>query len=588
VVAAEIEREERRGSIAVVNTICHNKEKSSMTRIRKKLRGWKLFTTVGVLAALAIAFAQPMMRVQAQSESPSVEAAAVGSKFPSVGITVGRATLVTPDDIAVSDAAIAAAHSLTTNKPFMPTDDPRAYEASKNLANIAAAQGGGKPGVSSSSAAQPLAPPIIRGANFAGLNQSTAGGAFPPDTHGAAGPSHVVEVVNVRMSAFNKSGTQLCSFTLAALHGASEFIFDPRVVYDQAWNRWVIVSTRRSTSANDTVRRFFIAVSTSSNPCGSYFRTTFNFGGGPFNNGDWLDYPGLGMNQDAVLITGNIFDTPTGGFKFATALGIAKARLYNGLGFFVPMFTGLPGTLQPPIVYDQDKDAYFLAANNFTHLHLFRGNNMSNANEATFVQQALIDVPNYAVPPAARQPGTSIRLDTLDRRFVNASTQIGDSLWNVHTIALGSFPGPKFYELNTTTNGIKQQGFFFESGSSDDFNASITANASREAFVTYNSTDAINSNVALRHHARMRISGRQPADALGVISAGTIVATSAVALTGNPSSTAGVQRWGDYSAVSLDPQPVGACAANRRAWAINEVINSSSVWGSRVALIGFC
>jgi hypothetical protein len=327
-----------------------------MKRIRKRLRSWKLFAMVSVVAALAVAFAQPIVGVQAQSESPSVEAAAVGGKFPATLIKVDRATLVTPADIAQADAAIAAAHSLTTNKPFMPTDDPQAYESAKNLANIAAAQSASKPGADPSLAAQPLAPPIIRGPNFAGLAQTTA---FPPDTHGAAGVSQVVEVTNVTMRAFSKTGAILCTFTLQALHGASEFIFDPRVVYDQAWNRWVFVSTRRSTSANDTVRRFFIAVSTSSNPCGSYFRTTFTFGGGPFNNGDWLDYPGLGMNQDAILITGNIFDTPTGGFKFATALGIAKARLYNGLGFFVPMFTGLPATLQPPIVYDQDKDAFF-------------------------------------------------------------------------------------------------------------------------------------------------------------------------------------------------------------------------------------
>jgi len=297
------------------------------------------------------------------------------------------------------------------------------------------------------------------------------------------------------------------------------------------------------------------------------------------------------MNQDAVLITGNIFDTPTGPFKFAAMMPIAKARIYNGLGFSVPVFTGLAATLQPPIVLDQNKDAYFLAANNNTHLHLYRGEDLSNAGEATIVLQAIVDVPDYAIPPDAVQIGTIQRLDTADRRFVNASTQYADSLWNVHTINIGGLPTPKFYQIDTeapAANTIKQQGVFFESLTSHDFNASIAVSASNEAFVTWNTTDAINANVALRHQARVRISGRQPADALGVISAGSALFTSPVALTGNPSSTPNVQRWGDYSAVSLDPSPTATCAAHRRAWIVNEKINAAAVWGSRIARIGFC
>jgi hypothetical protein len=557
------------------------------------------------LAALAIAVSQPIMPVQAQSAS--AEGVAVGTRIlPSGTGAADKATLVTPDDIAQADAGIAATSSVTTGKPFMPTDDPIAYAAAKAAASTAVGPARGKSGAATGpaggksgvSAATPLAAPTPRLVNYAGLNQTTAGGAFPPNTHGAVGPAHFVQVVDVRMTAFNKAqpGTQLCTFTLKALHGASESIFDPRVVYDPTWNRWVFVATRKSASSTDTIRRFFIAVSTTGNPCGSYFRHTFNLTGPSFNAGDWLDFPGLGMNQDAVLITGNVFDLPTGGFKFAAAIGIAKARLYNGLAFSVPIFTTPFGTLQPPIVYDQNKDAYFLAANNRTHLHLFRGNNLSNAAEATFVLQATVDVEDYGVPPPARQVGTAVRLDTLDGRFVNASTQIGDSLWNVHTITCGceptTFAIPMFYEIDTEgagANTVKQQGSFFESDTSDDFNASITANAQREAFVTWTSTDALNTTPALRHQARMRISGRQPADLPGLIGPGSTVFTSSVALTGNDSaSDPNVQRWGEYSAVTLDPQATSTCAANRRAWAVSEVINSANVWGSRIARTGFC
>ena len=560
-------------------------------------RAWNTVTSIGMLAALAIVVSPPMVRVQAQPAG--VGGVAVGTRIlPSGTGTADTATVVTPDDIAQADAGIAAAFRVTKDKPFMPTDDPGAYAAAKAAASTGA--GGAKaPRMATvgASVVTPLAAPTIRTVNYAGLNQTTAGGVFPPNTHGAAGPAHFVQVVDVRMAAFNKAqpGTQLCTFTLAALHGVSEFIFDPRVVYDPTWNRWVFVATRKSASPTDPVRRFFIAVSTTGNPCGSYFRHTFNLTGPSFNAGDWLDSPGLGMSQDAVLITGNVFDHPTAGaFKFAAAIGIAKARLYNGLAFSVPIFTTPFGTLQPPIVYDQNKDAYFLSANNLTHLHLFRGNNLSNAAEATFVLQAMVDVQNYAVPPHARQVGTTVRLDTLDRRFVNASTQIGDSLWNVHTISCGcdpAFAAPRFYEIDTEgpgANTVKQQRLFFESATSDDFNASITANQQGEAFVTWISTDALHPTPALRHQARMRISGRQAADLPG-IGPGSAVFTSGVALTGNDSAAdPNVQRWGKYSAVTLDPQATSTCGANRRAWAVNEVINSANVWGSRITRTGFC
>jgi hypothetical protein len=367
-------------------------------------------------------------------------------------------------------------------------------------------------------------------------------------------------------------------------------VFDPRIVYDQTWNRWVAVATR-SAVVNDPIRRFFLAVSTTSNATGSWIV----YNSVPFAglNGDWFDYPDLGMNQDAVFITANVFQTTANGtlFRYAAMVPLAKARLYNALIVPVRTFTGLLSTLAPPIVLDMNADSYFVAANNLTHLHLYRGNNLSTT-EATMVLQAAIDVPNYAAPPDAAQLGTGQVIDTLDRRFENASTQTGDSLFCVHTIALGAFAAPKWYEIDTDIGAVpavKQQGFFFESGTSDDFNASIAANTSREVFVNWNSTDVANANVALRHQARIRVSGRQAADAAGVIPAGSSILTSAVALTGN-SAGGGVQRWGDYSAVSLDPSPgvTAGCTANRRAYGINERISAANLWGSRIFRFGFC
>jgi hypothetical protein len=390
---------------------------------------------------------------------------------PSTIIKVGAAELRTPENMEMAEAAMSP--MIMVDKPFMPTMSPSEYRAAKAAADSLAAVGiQGARGASL--APEALAPPLLRVVNYDGINQTAAGGGYPPDTHGSVGPSNYVQIVNFRVVVYNKAnpGAVVKSTALNAFFGSTEFVFDPRVVYDQTWNRWVVVATRRSASNTDPVRRFFLAVSQTSNPAGAYYVYQPTFGGGPFNSGDWFDYPQLGMDQDAVIITANVFDTPEGGFKFAAMMPIAKARVYNGLSFSVPVFTGLAATLAPPLVLDQNANAYLVAANNFTHLHLYRGSNLSNPGQATLVLQALVDVPNYAIPPNARQLGTTQRLDTLDRRFVNASTQYGDSLWNAHTITSGGLPTPRYYQIDsegTGANTVKIQGFFFESNVSDDW-----------------------------------------------------------------------------------------------------------------------
>src|SRR5438045_6343474 len=154
-----------------------------------------------------------------------------------------------------------------------------------------------------------------------------------------------------------------------------------------------------------------------------------------------------------------------------------------------------------------------------------------------------ITVPSYSVPPDAHQPGTTKLLDSSDSRFVNASTQSGNDLWQTHTIALGGFPAPKFYRLNTSVNTVSQSGFYFASGTSDDFNASIAANDAGNCFVTWTSTDA-----SVGRNAQVRLSGKLGAAA--GISAGRNAFTSPPLSNARGDSP---ERGGHASAVTTAP-----------------------------------
>jgi hypothetical protein len=474
------------------------------------------------------------------------------------------ANLRTPEQMTQAESAALSVTKQQLGVPFLPTISRDEYDAAKNAA------------IPGSALAQPGAFAASLGAaqillNGPGISQTAAGGVFPPDTHGAVGATQFVEVVNSRVVVYSKNflSPPLKSTSLSAFFGTSEFVFRARVVYDGDWQRWIIVATRLSTSSTDTVRRFFLAVSKTSDATGAYFTTPVFFNGSDFQNGNWWDYPELGIDQDAVLITGNIINSPVAPFtfRFAALMPIAKARIYNGLPFNVPVFANLMGTLAPPIVRDQNASTFLIAAPpNSNALKKYTLLNSSRVPGVALFGPVDIPVPAYSIPPNASQFGTTKQLATLDSRFVNASTQIGDELWQVHTIAMNGRPSPKFYQVNTATNTVTSSGFFFASPTSNDWNASIAVNDRNQAVATWSSTDA-----SARINAQVRV-------ASGPAGTGTALFTSP---TFYSPTTSTVQPWGDYSAITIDP------VRPNDAWLVNETNDSASVWGSQIGHVTF-
>lgn len=453
--------------------------------------------------------------------------------------------------------------------PFRATMDEAQYAAQKAQANSGLfLNSTGKPGADLSAQLISLGPPTLLGPNIEGLNQNQSGGLRPPDTHGAMGNNDYCQIVNTQLACYARAApnAQTVNVSLASFYGyTTQILFDPRIVYDATWDRWV--ATAEAFPESGTVQRHFIAVSRSSNPAGAWY--VYGLDINIFNNDDFWDYPQLGLTQDAVIVTGNVFGPGT--FRGARMFAVAKARLYNGLGFSVPVWSGLVGTLAPPMVLDQNSNAYLLAAPpSGTTVTKYTLKNASNAYQQTLAVSNIL-VPSYTVPPDASQPGTLSTLDTLDARFVNASTQIGDSVFQVHTIGFPPYPIPKWYEFDVegiSADSVKQSGYMWAGGNTHDWNASIAANAGGDVFVTWSSTDSV-----LGVNAQVRYSGKLASDVGTFLGPGQALFTSPTFYT--------QFRWGDYSAVTLDP------LNSSRAWIVNEKINSNTVWGSRIGRIGF-
>src|SRR5205807_2404123 len=96
---------------------------------------------------------------------------------------------------------------------------------------------------------------------------------IPPDTMGAIGPNHIVELINGRFRVFDRSGNAIGGatsslntfWTNAGVATASSF--DPRILYDSANDRWFAASADNGGLATS---RFLVAVSNTNNPTGAW------------------------------------------------------------------------------------------------------------------------------------------------------------------------------------------------------------------------------------------------------------------------------------------------------------------------------
>lgn len=180
----------------------------------------------------------------------------------------------------------------------------------------------------------------------------------------------------------------------------------------------------------------------------------------------------------------------------------------------------------------------------------------------------------YDLPPNASQcfsVGSEELLDIGDARFVIASTQTGNFLWNVHSVD-SSGAALRWYKINTVTNAVVQTKTHFQSGTSSDFNAAIAANDAGDIYLNWTSAS---STVCPQVVFNGEKSGLFPP------TAGRVLFTSPTKITGNFDPRFCLQRWEDYSAVTVDP------VSPLNAWLVNEKVNSSDVWGSRISRIRF-
>ena len=449
----------------------------------------------------------------------------------------------------------------------------------------------------------------------------------PPDPDGEVGPNHYVELINLVFAVYDKQGNRLTGPTKIgdlwagfAIPDCTDPSGDPVVLYDQLEDRWIL-SQFTTSGLSDPNKPFWncVAVSTTGDPTGTYFRYAFETKNFQF----FPDYPKYGLWRNSYILTTREFG-PTTEYGIGVyalerdkmLLGDPNARAVSffldsavvpisqiGDGLLPPDIEGKtkPANGAPaPLVGTQDDGASYGAT--FDALNIWELNVKWLANPvASLTLKTQLPVASFdsifpcgpAGPPGSGltgrdclpQPGiaptANNRLDILSYRqrptfrlgYRNFGTY--ESLVTNQSVeALPGVAGARWYEIRRTggTYSVFQQGTFAPNDGVHRWMGSVAMDKKGDIALGYsvvNGTDVFPG---------IRYTGRLSGDTLGqmTLGEGTIINGSGIQRTSN-------SRWGDYTDMTVDP--TDDCTF----WYVNEYYtaagqaSSTAGWQTRIA-----
>jgi Carboxypeptidase regulatory-like domain len=437
--------------------------------------------------------------------------------------------------------------------------------------------------------------------NFEGV--SNVDGIAPPDTNGDVGLNHYMQWINLSFAIWDKSGNLL----LGPLPGNTFFSGfggvcettnhgDPVVLYDHLADRWFVTQF----SVNTGNYHQCVAVSQTGNPTGAYYRYDFQWPGGNV----FPDYGKFGVWPDGYYMMANQFSDSAGFTAVGVAaferdqmlLGNPAQMVYFDLGAVNEETYGLlPADLDGPAPAPGTPN-YFVYVYNPEY---WGGGSASiqiweyivdwaNPGNSTF---GIAGTPNEEIAPAAfssdlcswsrdciPQPDISQRLDTLAGmgamyRLQYRHFDTHDSMVFTNTVdADGTdHAGVRWYELRDEGAGwfIQNQGTYAPDAD-HRWMAGIAMDSVGNLALGYSVSSAST-------YPSIRYTGRLAGDPADTMTQGE---ATIIAGTGSQSN---VNRWGDYSMMSVDP--TDDCTF----WYTQEYVQTTGSfnWQTRVASFKF-
>ena len=397
--------------------------------------------------------------------------------------------------------------------------------------------------------------------NFDGIPFPGVGcNCAPPDTVGAVGQTQYVQMVNEGYQVFNKAtGASILGPTaITAIWSGFGGVCqnngsgDPVVLYDRMANRWLISQFAGTSIPTDEC----IAISTTSDATGTYYRYAFHLGS------NFFDYPHLGVWPDGYYMAMNVFNAAGTAFLGPQAFAFDRAKMLAGLPatFVTP---GITGGGSEPTFLPSDLDGSILPAagtpNPFVSfpgtgtykVRLFHADFATPANTTFTLIGSPAAAGFTALCPSTRncvpQVGTTSRLDGIGDRLMfrlayRKFADGHDAAVGNYTVSAGGVAGVRWFELrNVTTSPTVFQQSTYQPDTTWRWMGSAAMDQSGNLAIGFSASSAsINPQI--------RYAGRLATDPLNTLAQGE---TTLFSGTGSQSGTG--NRWGDYSALTVDP-----------------------------------
>jgi subtilisin-like proprotein convertase family protein len=426
--------------------------------------------------------------------------------------------------------------------------------------------------------------------NFDGIPFPGVGcNCAPPDPDGDVGATQFVQMVNEGLQVFNKStgASVLGPIGIATIWTGFGGVCetngdgDPIVLYDQLAGRWLISQFAGSSVPTDEC----IAVSTSSDATGSWNRYDFHLGS------NFFDYPHIGVWPDAYYMGDNVFNAAgtayLGPQPFAfnrtamlagnSATFVTFNPLSTSLGLLMP--ADLDGSMLPPA---GAPNPYIAVNGSSWPIYRFHVDFATPANSTFSLATNLTPVSFTQLCPATRscvpQSGTTAGLDGIGDRpmFRSAYRRFPDgheAMVGNKSVSINSVSGVRWWEINNVTSGTPSfvQQATYQPDTTWRWLGSAAMDVQGNLAIGFSaSSSSINPQI--------RYAGRLATDSLNTLGQGE-----ATLFAGTGSQTGTSNRWGDYSALTIDPSD--DCTF----WYTNEYYSTTTsfAWKTRIGSFKF-
>ncbi len=261
---------------------------------------------------------------------------------------------------------------------------------------------------------------------------------IPDDNNIAVSDSgKILSAMNSSLNVYDSTGKLIKNVSLGAFSaslGLPQGKYDPKVIYDEAADRFIVVCLN---GTYDTNSYAIIGFSQTDDPAGNW--NLYKVSGNPLNDTTWSDFPTIKITQNELFLTLNALhnnSTWQAGFKQDYIWQIDKTAGFSGGSLKTKVHSG--------IVYNKANirnicpvqggskltgpESYFISDKNFSNgtdsIFLLKLSGlMSDPNSALTISLLHSKTGKYGVAPSAHQPSTTKinrTLQTNDARVLDA------------------------------------------------------------------------------------------------------------------------------------------------------------------------